>query len=210
MRVLGYGEDALTYWAVSQHVRDVVGPTGPLHDESAIGEVLFFYRPSFGRAAGAGSPQFGEFDAIVGTPKATYLVESKWTGDPIIAGQMMLAARQVLRHQVFAWIRERWLSQCPKDWAAFYHHNRNIEDFSERFQGKPLARPETRLGSNLQYILSSLSMCGEPTKDVLLYFHLKGSVIPQGVTDAPGFVLVPVCFDPLNPAHGGRFIDMQR
>ena len=62
MRILGYGEDALTYLALSQHMTDVIGPT-PLNDDSPLEKILFIYRPSFGRAGGNGSAQFGEFDA---------------------------------------------------------------------------------------------------------------------------------------------------
>ena len=208
MRIFGYGEDALTYWTLSQHLAEVIAQA-PLSDESSTDTTLFIYRPSFGRAGGDGSAQFGEFDAIIGTPKAVYLVESKWTGEPITNGLVTLAGCQIRRHEVFQWIRERWLAQAPKDWEQFYHHNGNLAKFKGCFNGKRLAPPGSRLASNLQYILQQLPGPGVPSKDVLLYFCLEGNIPPQGVTGCPTFVVVPFHFHRLNPEHGGRIIDMR-
>lgn len=155
MHILGYGEGALTYWALSRHMIDVIGPP-PLNDDSPPEKTVFMYRPSFGRAGGDGSAQFGEFDAIVATPKGVYLIESKWTGEPIFDGRVRLAGRQIRRHEVFRWIRERWLEQAPANWAQFYNHNGNVADFAARFERKPLAQPGHRLTSNLEYILQQL------------------------------------------------------
>jgi len=207
MRILGYGEDALTYWALSQHMTDVIG-RAPLNDGSPPEQTLFIYRPSFGRAGGDGSAQFGEFDAIVATPKAVYLIESKWTGEPIINGQVILAGRQTRRHDVFRWIREQWLAQGPVDWGGFYTEQ-NRDDFGALFNGKPLAPPGSRLASNLQYVLHQLPGHDVPTEDVLLYFRVPGGIVPQGVAEAPSFVVVPFVFESLNPEYGGRMVDMQ-
>jgi hypothetical protein len=165
---------------------------GQLGDDSTERDnLLLIYRPSFGRAGGDGSAQFGEFDAIVGTPKAVYLIESKWTGEPINNnGQVLLAGRQLRRHQVFRWIRDVWLAQRPVDWGTFYNQQ-NRDNFGALFNGKPLAPPESRLASNLQYVLQQLPGVGAPTKDVLLYFHLEGGPTPQGVAEAPDFAVVP-------------------
>ncbi len=209
MRILGYGEDSLTYWALSQHVTDVISPA-PLNDDSLPEMTLFIYRPSFGRAGGSASPQFGEFDAIVATEKGVYLIESKWTGTPISDGRVRLAETQIRRHEVFRWIRERWLAQAPANWTEFYSHNGNVAAFAKRFEDKPLAKPGHRLTSNLQYILQQLPGRNAPTVDVLLYFHLEGDrVIPHGVVGALDFVVVPFAFHPLNPEHGGRVIEME-
>jgi hypothetical protein len=207
MRILGYGEDALTYWALSGHLPEVIGPP-PLGDASAEENSLVIYRPSFGRAGGPESAQFGEFDAIVGTPRATYLLESKWTGERIINGQIRLATRQVLRHQVFRWIRGQWLQQAPTNWEQFY--NANSDAFADHFRrdGKLLPRPPSRLACNLQHVLQELRGCGAATRDVLLYFCLEEDG-PQGVADAPSFDVVRFPFHPLNADCGGRVIVMQ-
>ena len=201
MPILGYGEDALTYWAFSQHMAQVIGPL-PLGDNSPLGEVLFVYRPSFGRAGGEGGSQFGEFDAIVGTPVAVYLVESKWRL-PILDGQLTLAQRQVVRHRIFRWLREHWFAQHPDNWGQFVAAN--DAQFRCQFHGLHLAQPTTILASNLEFLLRQLDNCGQKIYDVLLYFRLadgpwpeNGVVVPGG---GPPFVVIPFVYQPLN--HGG-------
>ena len=209
MRILGYGEDALTYWALSRHLPEVIGQA-PLNDQSAKdAKVLLIYRPSVGRAGGNASAQFGEFDAIVGTRNAVYLIESKWTGEPIINGHVILAARQILRHQIFRWVRARWLEQAPASWTEFYNHPANVADFARDFQGKPLVPFGRRLACNFQYVLQQLPGRDVPIKDVLLYFRLEGGMIPEGVAEAPSFVVVPFAFHPLNANCGGLIVDME-
>ena len=209
MRILGYGEDSLTYWALSRHMRQVIGPP-PLNDDSPIARILFVYRPSLGRAGGRGSAQFGEFDAIVGTPRAVYLIESKWTGERITNQKVVLAGTQLRRHEVFRWIRDRWLAQRPANWSEFYSANSNCADFEKKFDGKRLVRPGHRLASNLEYVLQELHRagCSALTKDVLLFFYLRGSILPDGVAHAPEFAVVSFPFEPLNREHGGRIIEM--
>ncbi len=207
MRILGYGEDSVTYWALSAHMTDVIGPGGPLSDDSRTDEILFVYRPSFGRAGGLRSPQFGEFDAIVGTPRGVYLIESKWMGEAIINGHVILAARQIHRHQIFRWIRTRWSEQAAANWEQFYDHNAIA--FANAFGSKPLAPPRSRLASNLKFLLQQFSEFPERVTDVLLYFHLGGDIVPRGVAEAHEFIVIPYIFHPLNPQHGGRVIEMQ-
>ena len=91
--------------------------------------------------------QFGEFDALVGTPKATYLIESKWTGAQIINGHIRLKEWQVLRHRVFRWIRNEWLrdeATGQMTWQQFYAAK--VEAFEAEFrpESKMLARPTSR------------------------------------------------------------------
>ena len=70
MKLLGYGEDALTYWALTQRLTDILQPFGDSPNKT---EVIFF-RPSFGRRSSSNpdapnerGAQFGEFDAIIST-----------------------------------------------------------------------------------------------------------------------------------------------
>src|SRR5512143_1712426 len=82
-RIFGYGEDALTYWAVTSRLGEMLQALG---DKSLPADATVIYRPSFGRRGSIGptatneqySAEFGEFDAILGTRQAVYLVESKW------------------------------------------------------------------------------------------------------------------------------------
>jgi len=77
MPILGYGEDALTLHAV---MRDLPSIFHHLGDDSDPEKALVFCRPSFGRGSSApvGTPrsEFGECDAIIGTPRAVYVVDT--------------------------------------------------------------------------------------------------------------------------------------
>jgi len=207
MKVIGYGEDGLTYRGLTQELPDVLAALeGPEHSKPA--ECLLFFRPSFGRAGGFRSSQFGEFDAILATERAVYLIETKWDGSSSLGRDaVVLDFRQVLRHQIFEWMRKAWMEPCPPDWATFA--NDNQVPFALAFQDKPMAPEGSRLANNLGYILKKLSDFASKTKHVLLYFHREGQAIPATVqaVGIPGlpiqFEIIPRVYHPLNP--GGYF-----
>ena len=62
MNILGYGEDALTLWALQNILPFILEM---LHDSSVPSQCDVFFRPSFGRRGGKRSSQFGEFDFII-------------------------------------------------------------------------------------------------------------------------------------------------
>ena len=72
---MGYGEDALTLWALKKQLTKILGT---FKDSTDMVDCLVFYRPSFGRSGGPNSAEFGEFDAIVASKERIYLIESKW------------------------------------------------------------------------------------------------------------------------------------
>ena len=72
MKILGYGEDSLTFWALKYRLKDILKK---LNDKTPSSKCTIFYRPSFGRG---NYICFGEFDAILATEKFIYLIESKW------------------------------------------------------------------------------------------------------------------------------------
>ena len=164
----------------------------------------------FRKAWRRGEAQFGEFDALVGTPKATYLIESKWTGAQIINGHIRLKEWQVLRHRVFRWIRNEWLRERAATgqmtWQQFYAAK--VEAFEAEFrpESKMLARPTSRLARNLEFVLQQLAAFPARTMDVLVYFHIEDAPIPNGVAGNPEFVVVPVLYQPLN---GTGMIEME-
>jgi hypothetical protein len=57
----GYGEDALTLWALTNKLPTILEK---LRDNSAPSECEVLFRPSFGRRGGEINAQFGEFDFI--------------------------------------------------------------------------------------------------------------------------------------------------
>jgi hypothetical protein len=198
MRIIGYGEDGLTYWAISTQLQQLLDA---LEGPSDKNNCTIFYRPSFGRSGGDTSSQFGEFDAILATQKSVYLIESKWDHlsdqeRPVV----VLGDVQILRHRIFTWLRDEWRNwrqdnpANPPDWAFFW--NAKHKAFTDAFRNRPLAKAETLLARNLAHVLLALEGAPKPTVNVLLYFSRGRIPAPQRVVNAqpqapdPPFVLV--------------------
>ncbi|CAN5467872.1 hypothetical protein BH18VER1_BH18VER1_12500 [soil metagenome] len=82
MPLLGYGQDALTFHAFTSGLAELFRQLG---DPTDAKDSIRFFRPSFGRrgslpGAVPARAAFGEFDGIIGSAHAVYLVEAKWTG----------------------------------------------------------------------------------------------------------------------------------
>jgi hypothetical protein len=198
--ILFYGEDGLTYLALTCQLGHVLESLG---DRTPINNSLLCFRPSFGRSGGATRSEFGEFDAILATPQAVYLIESKWDGSPQIRnGYVVLAGRQYLRHQIFRWLRTQWGDDRQRTWAAFYPEC--SEQFANAFQRKPLGASGTTLACNLEYYLNRLAGYGRNTRDVLLLFHRQRQDLPRGVmvegiaNPVPDFQVVLCHYNPVN------------
>lgn len=189
MKVLSYGEDPLTYWVLTERLGEFLGQLG---DTSPTDDALVFYRPSFGRAAGA---QFGEFDAIVGTKLATYLVESKWHGSgEVSTGTVILRPEQQRRHEIFRWYREQWDAQGGHGWDKFLE--RAQAKWSSTYPDRKLAPAGSILATNLEFVLRQLQDCG-PTVDVALYVGLSEYEAPVE-TELDNFKLVVIEYEGLD------------
>lgn len=169
---LGYGEDALTLWAITERLELILDELG---DDSDPAECTVFYRPSFGRRG-----LYGEFDAIIVTPMIAYLVESKWWGllRPT-KSTVKLKDNQILRHEILAWYHRNWKGE---DWDEFVEENES--SFREKFPGKhiPLSKTggeTTVLAQNLQTVLNFIK--GRKLRNILIFFH-RGE-LPKIETD---------------------------
>ena len=169
-KILGYGEDALTFWALKRHVSKILGK---FQDKTAPSKCLAFYRPSFGRRSRKGSSVFGEFDAIIVSSRNIYLIESKWDNltqhrkDEIKLGQ-----EQKLRHEIFSWYLMHWDKKYSGHWESFRENYRD----KFKFQRKTMPLKNSLLAKNLEFILTkSLKHCKTISpnniKNVLLFFH---------------------------------------
>jgi hypothetical protein len=204
MRVLGYGEDALTLWAIHNRLGAILRDLGDLSDPS---NCCVFYRPSFGRSGGDKSSQFGEFDFIILAQTCLYLGESKWDRtSKIDEGKLLLNAVQRSRHQIFRFYVEQWMSKDKAGWGEFISKAKE-----ERVQfdiEKPLAPENSLLAENLQAVLEMIRnrFSSVPRiRDVLLYLH-KGQPadeLPAHVAD--GFELVVLDY---SEAALGNFVRM--
>ena len=172
-KILGYGEDALTLWAL--HDKEMLRKLMTGNEEYP--PELIFYRPSFGRHGGGKSPQFGEFDFILITKKRVYLGESKWDGSSEITKDQTIQLRpeQLARHRIF----KGYLQACFEggdlgNWKGF---SKRVETKLKRAGiAKPVIKDEgSKLVENLQSILGKIPRRGFNARrrivNVLLYFY---------------------------------------
>lgn len=206
MKVFGYGEDALTLWALTYKTKEVLCQLG---DGSSRDDLTLIYRPSFGRKGGANSAQFGEFDFILGTPKALYLGEAKWDKSPevrkwdagkpkrdktLIPGKLCIELRdeQSNRHNVFKDYYKEWISE---DWNG--HDLDFLKAVQERLQRSKLEKavppPTSILFNNLKAVLE---LCAKSTnrsrevRNVLLVIDTTGDLNLSQSNCPPDFKLV--------------------
>ena len=192
MHILGYGEDALTLWALKNRL-DVI--LRALEDASPTKSCKVFFRPSFGRRGGSRSSQFGEFDFLLLARDCLYLGESKWTGssEKVKRGNLELSPVQLLRHRLFRFYVEQWAFGGYSSWNQFRRQARS--KLRERGIAKPLAPTGSLLAQNLQFVLGVItehyrSSLPEIT-NVLLYLH-RGELDEIPRTAGAGFIVVPL------------------
>lgn len=198
--MIGYGEDALTFWALRSDLRRILRE---LDDQTDPESCLRIYRPSFGR--GGGKANFGEFDSILATRKSVYLIESKWDDkDHERKWSVRLQETQVRRHEIFRWYFLRWPDDKFGDWGQFVE--RYEGHFSQEFKGKTIAKQGTLLSGNLMYILGRLKGYPRHLTDVLLFFDSGENVKPSNVNPPGFFKLVVLPYSRLPRSH---YVDMQ-
>jgi hypothetical protein len=173
-KILGYGEDALTFWALKDQLSEILNA---LKDQTDPHDCFIFFRPSFGRRGGVGTAGFGEFDAILVTARNVYLIESKWDAFRRwdTRAIILLNEQQKLRHRVFSWYLTHWDSNYSRDWKSF------VRDYNDAFLnqfGKKLAQANRLLAQNLENVLKRIhEHCGilkhEDVKNVILFFYNK-------------------------------------
>jgi hypothetical protein len=206
MKILGYGEDALTLWALQNRLIQILEF---LDDPSGSFGCKIFFRPSFGRRGGSGSSQFGEFDFILLTRTCIYLGESKWDKSPEFSdtGLLELRPEQLLRHQVFAFYVREWAFGQYDSWDRF------VLEGTQKLLGeginKRLAPAGSLLALNLKQVLGIIRrhFPKEPKiVDLLLYLY-NGSKkkAPPSMTDGR-FRLVPVDY---SSVAEGNFVPIE-
>jgi len=164
LKILGYGEDFLTFWAVSRNLGEILRQ---LKDDTNTDDCVVFYRPSFGRRGGTRRAEFGEFDALIITSKTAYLVESKWDGSnaSFPNNTLELEDVQTRRHEIFRWYHENWKEEKWKDFVQKHAH-----EFRRKF-GKNIPRENSLLCQNLITVLNRTR--GKKLVDVLLFLHRR-------------------------------------
>jgi hypothetical protein len=199
-KILGYGEDALTLWALKHHLSKILDE---FQDKTPIPECLIFYRPSFGRHGKDGSSIFGEFDAIIASKQNVYLIESKWDNHNDFKNEEFpLENHQILRHQIFAWYLTHWNKNG--NWQTFVKEQK--ENFP--FPNKTIAR-NSLLAQNLEHILIKIyehhtHLSESNIKNVLLFFYdSEKSKYPTKTNDS--FKIIPIAY---NREIDGNFVTL--
>jgi hypothetical protein len=189
--ILGYGEDALTLWALKRRLSAILNH---FKDSSSPSDCLVFYRPSFGRHAKENSSVFGEFDAIIASPQNIYLVESKW--DNLVESkkdEFVIRRQQQTRHQIFKWYLTHWKKKYANKWADFIEEQQSTFNFGR----KTIAPVDSLLAKNLEFVLNKLlERCGafsseNNVKNILLFFYRGKSRAPLKINEA----FTPIAID---------------
>lgn len=170
MKVLGYGEDGLTLKYLTEHIREIASELQGEISEEDISKFLLFFRPSFGRKGGKNSCEFGEFDSILATLNLIYLIESKWNNC-----EKKLTKVQILRHKIFRWYCEKWISGNYKSLKELSEKcKEEFENKSENEFGikKIIDNENNEIYKNLEYVLKELkdhfkNKCKDGPKDII-------------------------------------------
>jgi hypothetical protein len=203
LEIIGYGEDALTLWALKQHISKILEE---FQDKTPISECLIFYRPSFGRHSTANSSVFGEFDAIISSKENIYLIESKWDNHTEFKNtEFILREEQTLRHKVFSWYLKHWNKKYLGNWQSFISEHQN----GFRIKNKTIAPKDSLLSRNLEFILNKIqhrceNISENNIKNVFLFFHnSQKSKYPTKINDS--FRVIPIDY---SKELEGNFVNM--
>jgi hypothetical protein len=194
--IIGYGEDALTFWALKNRLKEILGKLG---DESDQSECTVFYRPSFGRG-GINTANFGEFDAIVSTKACVYLVESKWEGSAISSKGIKLSETQLIRHAVFKEYFDKWDSSVGISSLTV-----SASGFLTSVKDKRVVSEEDELAKHLEFVLSRTAKGSDDgthkdLRNALLLLHRQD--------EEPRPLLMPETFGSVVPIKCPQSIDI--
>ncbi len=207
-RLLCYGEDCLTLWAMREKLEMILRT---FEDDTAVTDCLVFYRPSFGRSGGKDSSEFGEFDAIIASRKNIYLAESKWDNlNKQRKDKLFLRKEQLLRHEVLTWYLDNWNKRYLGQWHAFVNDHINaLREFGKRLPTNQ--KRKTLLVTNLEFALSRLlNYCRgfssrNNIKNILLFFYDSRVSTPPTEVNAD-FALINIDY---SKKIEGNFIELE-
>jgi len=205
MEILAYGEDALTLWGLKYQLSAILSR---LNDPSSPSQCQVFFRPSFGRAGGDKSAQFGEFDFIILSDASLYLGESKWdrSSEQIVGGVLSLRPEQLLRHRLFRCLVQAWLAGHYTSWSDFMVPAAVILQGEGLY--KPVAPENSLLAENLEMVFNLIKDHYNSTpqiKNLLLYFYCASNQTAAFLPQKAGNDFYVVSLD-YSTAVQGNFI----
>ena len=203
VKIVGYGEDSLTLWAMKQRLHVILEE---FQDKTAPSDCLIFYRPSFGRRSRKDSSIFGEFDAIIVSSKSIYLIESKWDNlSEYSKDKLVLGNEQTLRHEIFSWYLMHWNKEYSGHWESFVEkHQDNF-----KFDGKTMPQ-NSLLATNLEYILRKSMehfkiITRDKIRNVLLFFYSTKKKSKPPIEINRTFKMIPIDY---SEAVDGNFVTL--
>jgi len=202
MEIIGYGEDALTLWALTHRLKVVLDELG---DSTSADSITVFFRPSFGRRGGPERSEFGEFDFILLTEQAVYLGESKWhrSSEDVEGGRIKLREEQWQRHQILKWYIEEWVAGGFSDWGDFFEKKGGKLTIGN--VTKPLPPKGSLLSENLSAVLSKVGkrFPGQTpsVRNVLLYFYVRKEIESLPLSAGEDFTLVTLDYSDYREAN---------
>ena len=168
-RVFAYGEDGLTLKTTKERLGEILHELG---DKSNPSDCAVFFRPSLGR----GTTGYGEFDAIIISPKKAYIVEAKWDDKGRKKKISRLEENQIRRHDILKWLSQNWDGEEEWDTFAEKYNPEFEEEFtldSPSKEGAKVAKSiqplHKDLGQNTHIILEEIG--NNEIEDVLLIFY---------------------------------------
>ena len=198
MKIITYGEDALTLWALKEKLSAILKA---LNDDSAPSSCELFYRPSFGR----GRSGFGEFDFIILADQVIYLGESKWnkSSEKNKNGPVLLRDEQIKRHELFIFYLEKWAFGEYASWGDFQEQERGHLAHS-------IPDANSLLAKNIKNIFDMVKKHYLPpkqkpdVKNVLLFLH-NGEI--ENEVECEKFKVVPIDYSEV--AFADNFIRLE-
>lgn len=199
MELIGYGEDAITFWVLTNRLDKILER---FDDNSKESECCVYYRPSFGRG-GKSRSLLGEFDAVLITPKCTYLIESKWEGSKELSTHE-LSKGQKKRHDMFTLIARAWDKKGALE--DFVGSQVLQNTFKEHYK-KELPKPGSGVYLRMKNILEKSiekSATHQINIENLVLILLRSGVKYEGLsTDGKfdGFPALIVHYDPIDSSN---------
>ena len=195
--IIGYGEDALTFWTLKNRLEEILGKLG---DKSKQSDCTVFYRPSFGRG-GSNTANFGEFDAIVSTKTCVYLIECKWEGSAQSSKGIRLSEAQLNRHAIFKEYFDKWDSS-----VGIPSLTASASGFLTSVNDKKVVSEKDELAKHLKFVLSRIAAGSDggarkDLRNVLLLLHRQD--------EEPCPLLMPESFGSVVPIKCPPSIDIK-
>jgi len=206
--IIGYGEDALTFWAIKNRLDEILTKLGDRYDQS---DCIVFYRPSFGRG-GRSTASFGEFDAIVSTMTHVYLIESKWeVANRSPKRRIKLSEAQCNRHKIFAEYFGKWNDAMGKLSLTAGKPEEHLHNIPT----KKIVSTKNELANHLQFVISRIATrrdngIKKELKNVLLFLHREEDEDLSISVEPEDFTLVMVkCPSSIDLEGDSWFFDME-